>query len=542
MGRHSLESIKMGQRMFLVLAVTLVYQVLVTDASCFGRDASWKTGGKPVVSQPSRNDPTKVMLNWANIINNQKCVDKLHIHVLTDGLPKTSATVINVDKTLTSSIVDVDACVGYKFWMELEEKETFSNRKPSSEAAFKTTAIPTIPSRLDVSKFKVGYHWDPVKQISNLRIASIKFPKSLISHANCLDYIQVTGSEKPSLSRQSSTSSMTGALNWGHLAYNPQISVGSASTLPARTSGYGSSSSRGASPPRGPLAKTYSGSSSISRQSSTGSVLSTGSASIPYASPFGPVEKPQYANSLPRARKTGALTKSGPVKVQPPFLLKDIELTIAAKDCSEFQFEVKFFAPRSKEVGKVSVHLPALADIPDYVPPPITAVMDIKFGTSNKPIYGVKTASGVSAACLPSYFEALDAYRQRLENEITYQTKSSLKSQSVVTSIGNKVKTTEQSLDKSLEKVLAKQGCICTAPNIKFSTKDTKMAGNKLYVDYFGDYHYKEQYEGHPYYVKETGKPIFLFFSPKTKQWAFGTSLGTVGSFASSKGNLGKCP
>ena len=85
---------------------------------------------------------------------------------------------------------------------------------------------------------------------------------------------------------------------------------------------------------------------------------------------------------------------------------------------------------------KVQVHLPALANIPSYVPPPVTEVMSISF-SSGKPIYGVKTSSGVSAACLPAYFEASgqereiwlkwsdhngisDSYRQRLENEIGY--------------------------------------------------------------------------------------------------------------------------
>merc|ERR1719382_295324 len=96
-----------------------------------------------------------------------------------------------------------------------------------------------------------------------------------------------------------------------------------------------------------------------------------------------------------------------------------IEILVAAKDCAEYNFEVKLFAPTSRELKKVTgVHLPALANLPYYVPPPVTDVMSISFGTSGKPVYGVKTSSGVSAACLPAYFEALDAYRQRLENEI----------------------------------------------------------------------------------------------------------------------------
>jgi hypothetical protein len=49
-------------------------------------------------------------------------------------------------------------------------------------------------------------------------------------------------------------------------------------------------------------------------------------------------------------------------------------------DCSEYTFEVKLFAPGSKEVGKLSnIRLPPLADIPGYVPPPLTSVMSITF-------------------------------------------------------------------------------------------------------------------------------------------------------------------
>ena len=39
------------------------------------------------------------------------------------------------------------------------------------------------------------------------------------------------------------------------------------------------------------------------------------------------------------------------------------------------------------------------------MPPPVTEVMAISF-KGGKPVYGVKTSSGVSAACLPAYFEA----------------------------------------------------------------------------------------------------------------------------------------
>ena len=209
---------------------------------------------------------------------------------------------------------------------------------------------------------------------------------------------------------------MSGQVGWGHLGQpgqlSPSTTVGRASTLPARTS----------SPARGPLAGTWSTSG-----------RSTSTPQIPVGnSPFGPVEAPTYANTLPRADRTGATKAVGPVKLQPPFLADNIELLITAPDCAEFNFEVKFFA--RKEVGKVQVNLPALANIPSYVPPPVTDVMSITF-RGGKPVYGVKTSSGVSAACLPAYFEASDAYRQRLENEIGFLSGRTSTAQSVVTQV-----------------------------------------------------------------------------------------------------------
>merc|ERR1719295_1344455 len=104
-------------------------------------------------------------------------------------------------------------------------------------------------------------------------------------HASCLDYIQVTGQEvragSPTLSRQASTASMTGRVQWSHLS--------------------------------SPSSRSSSGSSG-------------------YVSPFGPVETPRYANSLPR--KTGASNHVGPVKVQPPFINPMIEILVAAQDCA----------------------------------------------------------------------------------------------------------------------------------------------------------------------------------------------------------------
>ena len=91
-------------------------------------------------------------------------------------------------------------------------------------------------------------------------------------------------------------------------------------------------------------------------------------------------------------------------------------MTVPVEDCSQYSFDIKFLAG-GRDTGSVSgVVLPPLADQPGFVPPPVTSVLTISFSSAGKPIYGVKTSSGVTAACLPAYFEAYDAYTQESLN------------------------------------------------------------------------------------------------------------------------------
>ena len=113
------------------------------------------------------------------------------------------------------------------------------------------------------------------------------------------------------------------------------------------------------------------------------------------------------------ARASGGQKKKvGPVKFTPPFLNSTISLTVPVKDCVQFNFELNFVGG-GKNVGSVSgLELPPLADQPNFVPPPVTSVLTISYNTAGKPIYGVRTSSGISASCLPAYFEAYDSYSQ----------------------------------------------------------------------------------------------------------------------------------
>ena len=72
--------------------------------------------------------------------------------------------------------------------------------------------------------------------------------------------------------------------------------------------------------------------------------------------------------------------------------------------CSE-QFEVNFCKISVKNLPRRFLGV-LLLDLKSAV---ILAISMIVI--TGKPVYGVKTSSGVSAACLPAYFEALDAFR-----------------------------------------------------------------------------------------------------------------------------------
>ena len=78
----------------------------------------------------------------------------------------------------------------FRFSLELVENDIRKNYRWTNEVPYKTAAVPKVVN-LDARRITVGYRWDPVKHVSDLKQASIKIPKSLIQNPNCLDYVQV---------------------------------------------------------------------------------------------------------------------------------------------------------------------------------------------------------------------------------------------------------------------------------------------------------------------------------------------------------------
>ena len=120
---------------------------------------------------------------------------------------------------------------------------------------------------------------------------------------------------------------------------------------------------------------------------------------------------PQFSHTM--ARPSGGRSRTvSPVKLRPPFLTDSITLSVPVTDCAQFNFELEFVGGGRAVASLSSLQLPPLADQPGFVPPPVSSVLTLSYNTAGKPTYGVNTNSGVTAACLPAYFEAYDAYSQ----------------------------------------------------------------------------------------------------------------------------------
>lgn len=490
------------------------------DASCFGKDAHFKTTDQPVVSQPSKADPTQVLVSWEKIIQRPECVDSYILHVWPEaGDPKLAIKVTVTEKkgknVATSKTVTVQPCINYKFMVQLQESDSVTglNNEKTGEQVFKTAATTKVPS-LDKSQFRISYHWDPVLDHVDLTKADIVLDTKLITYPSCLEHIQVSGSEVvvttgPPLTRQRSMSPSRGQalryLNQGN-GYDPLKTVNTASTLPARTS-----DSRGV---------TRGISSSISKDISRTSYPS-----------------PQFANILSRAKSQSK--KVAPVKFKPPFLHANITMTLPVEDCVQYSFDIKFLAG-GREVGAVTgLPLPALADQPGYTPPPLTSVLTISFSPAGKAIYAVKKSSGVTASCLPAYFEAFDSYTQRLENEVGWQAAKSLKTSQLITSSRN-------DLTKAQGELLKSFGCECTSPRINLTTTDANIL-KKSEANQLGQYRFQGVFNDKAYYLKQgvTEKDsMYLYFDSGHQQWRFTNDLGGKKKlfFATEEKTAAKCP
>jgi len=55
-----------------ILLFVITGQLSVCHGACKLHDASWEASKGPTISQPSKNEPTKVKIDWGNVIKNAR--------------------------------------------------------------------------------------------------------------------------------------------------------------------------------------------------------------------------------------------------------------------------------------------------------------------------------------------------------------------------------------------------------------------------------------------------------------------------------------
>merc|ERR1712032_650230 len=175
------------------------------------------------------------------------------------------------------------------------------------------------------------------------------------------------------------------------------------------------------------------------------------------------------------------------------------------------------------------------------------------------PIYKVKPESGVPLSCLPAYFEAYDAYAQRVDNEVSWVEDEEKR----VEELG---KTSSAALlTAAQDEILKAHGCTCSSPSLKLSTTDANVLKKEKALSQIGSYAFAGMHGGHPFYKKTPNTPtsastttsgtsapapagqedpVFLYYIPSKQQWVFGSSLGSTSGlfFGSAEKSPAKCP
>jgi len=600
-----------------VSILSLVCLLPSTQASCFGRDAHFKAVA-PAVIQPDRNDPTKVLVSWDQAVERPQCVDRYYVRVWAEGLNMTQGSRIMVSEkdraknqvVLTKTVI-IEPCLTYKFLVELEELDSVTGRdlEKTREATFKTTAVASLPRTLQLSDVTATYLWDTTKNTLDLSKAVVSLSATAIKYPNCLDYIQLTGAEvlpSPPLSRggtsrgevlqhitqgcqQESTNYQNRvrsevipqvlswadcsqrctrkptctAWSWNRASAHPQYALKC-----ALMEGYSNTApdSNTVSGPRGcmPAPEVRQPSSPTTTTRNTGSSYASiaGGSSRAISTPqLNTLPKPRFAFQLPRDRRSNQAARMiGPLKLNPPYLKRTIDIVVPVEDCAGYMFHLQIHGARTKlgEVG--SIPLPALADMPEYVPPPVTSTVSVAFDNSGSPVYRMNPNTGIPASCLSAYFEAYDSYAQRMENEITWLPTEGERV------LGLAGASTAQ-LEASQAELLQVSQCVCTSPHIELATTDPEIL-RKSEASQLGDYHFAGVFADHPYYKKTVephtvsppsspsattarprsspppAEPIYLYFEPGKKQWVFGKTLGATSGrfFGTTEQSTAKCP
>ena len=361
--------------------------------------------------------------------------------------------------------------------------------KATEEASYNSASVPAL-TKESLSKFmKVGYHRDS-SGVSDVRKASIKISREFLSFSDCIKHIEVSGTQKTSpvtktssparplpgrnpfgLGRQPGQSGAQGQRSWGHLARTRERFPGPPVVTPTTSRTPVTTTARwGYKAPKGTPKPTSARGGWGYRETKTEQVRTS---NTNFDSSLTP--SPFDGNFLRMKTVAAKAAKATPVvKVSPPFSGSEVEMVIPVEACQQYVFDLKIISPNNGVVGTVTdIQLPRLPNIPDFVPPLMTSVLDVKFLMGGSHDLTVRSNSPVPDSCLLDYLEAVDAFNQRMEVIANEREEANSELKSVQDGVQDEVEMTQS---ESLHKF----GCVCSSPRLEVEGGG-EVAGVYLY-------------------------------------------------------------
>ena len=407
------------------------------------------------------------------------------------------------------------------------------NGKSTEVAKFNSATIPPINKDTFAKYLSVGYYKNPRDNAFDVSKATIKINRDSLPFLNCIKHIEVSGtSKKKDIIQKSSTSSTSAPKKtldadwtpfgqgrqfgenglgreraWGHLG-DRKVSTSSDPPPPAQTTVRpGTTTTRsswGYKPAKGTPAPTsarfveklnvfvkllllFRGGWSYDTIALTDVSQDTLNL-MTIADAAGPST---FTGKFLRMKETGNQKKTAVVKESPPFRNPDVELVVPVEACQQYTFEVRIISPNNAVVGTIpDIILPKLSDIIDFVPPPVTEVVDVKFLMGGKHDIVAKKGSSIPESCLLDYFEALDAFANRVEIIANAQHFGNAAEKAIQDNV-------QDDVEKTQSEILKKFGCICTSPRLEILNMETGS------FDALGIYLYQGMHDGRPYYKQD---------------------------------------
>merc|ERR1719312_98538 len=530
------------------------------DASCFGTDAKWEKA-PPRVSQPSKSEPNKVLVDWSTIIKRSRCVDKFFLWVWKDGQDKGQGKkYIIADKNTQTKIVNIEPCIFHNFRVELEEDDSsHTDIKASETARYNSAALPAFNSTEVLEHFTVGYAQDPISKQFDLSKASIKFDTKFITFASCIKHIEVTGKQKSGAARlaadkktvTTTTTTTPRPANGGDLnlayrlpgrdpygtgrkldglgaapnrdwrwdgdnkrpAYRSQLAGNNpgqpAAAASKSTTARPLTTQWGYNPSGHPPTRLPGGGWSYPTTTARPTVSTARSAKPAPATPPVWAAESVFKNRFLRLSTKASAKVAGPVRKSPPFTSQTVEIVVPVEPCEQYDFDLTIVNPQSKPLGRITdLQLPALPDIVDYIPLPMTSVILVEYLMGGKYQVRAQPTSPVPDACLPDYMEAVDTYASRLELVANRLEANN-------TGVRRRQSKAQHRVELTQAEMLARHGCLCASPRLELTVSGGAAAAllsQPLGADPFGVYLYEGMWEGKPYYKLDLDKRSTLEF------------------------------